>query len=79
MIFQMGYGSKLPLIMTLESCHVYSFIALETLCAQLEKIMWTSDAEDILIETGLCKRGTANKGFASVGDYNQSMREPKLL
>ena len=41
--------------------------------------MWNSDAEDILIESGLCKQGTANKGFASAGDYYQSMREDKLL
>ena len=43
------------------------------------KTMWSSDAEDILIETGLCKQGTANKGFASAWDYYQSMREHKLL
>ena len=41
------------------------------------KTMWNNDAEDILIETGLCKEGTANKGFA--GDYYQSMREHILL
>ena len=41
--------------------------------------MWNSDAEDILIETGLCKQGTANKRFASAEDYYQSMREHKLL
>ena len=33
----------------------------------VRKMMWSSDVEDILIETGLCKQGTANKGFASVG------------
>ena len=43
------------------------------------KTMWSNDAEDILIETGLCKQGTATKGFASAGDYYQSMREHKLL
>ena len=43
------------------------------------KTMWNSDAEDILIETGLCQQGTANKGFASAVDYYQSMREHKLL
>ena len=43
------------------------------------KTMWNNDVEDILIETGLCKQGTANKGFASAGDYYQSMREHKLL
>ena len=42
------------------------------------KSMWNSDAEDILMETGLCRQGTANKGFASSGDYYQSMREHKL-
>ena len=31
--------------------------------------MWNSDAEVILIETGLCKQGTVNKDFASAGDY----------
>ena len=41
--------------------------------------MWNNDAEDILIETGLCKQGSANKGFTSAGDYYQSMREHKLL
>ena len=41
--------------------------------------MWSSDAENILIETGLCKQGTANKGFVAAGDYYQSMREHKLL
>ena len=41
--------------------------------------MWNSDAEDILIETGLCKQGTANKGFASAGDYYQIMSKNKLL
>ena len=41
--------------------------------------MWNDYAEDILIETGLCTQGTANKGFASAGDYYQSMREHKLL
>ena len=41
--------------------------------------LWNSNAEDILIETGLCKEGTANKRFASAGDYYQSMREHKLL
>ena len=35
----------------------------------VEKLMWNNYAEDILIETGLCKQGTANKGFASAGDY----------
>ena len=43
------------------------------------KIMWNSDAEDILIESGLSKQGTANDGFASAGDYYQNMREHKLL
>ena len=43
------------------------------------KTMWNNDAEDILIETGLCKQGTANKGFASAGDYYQSIRDHKLL
>ena len=43
------------------------------------KTMWNNDAEDILIETGLCKQGTANKGFASAGDYYQCIREHKLL
>ena len=43
------------------------------------KTVWNSDAEDILTETGLCKQGTANKGFASAEDYYQSMREHKLL
>ena len=43
------------------------------------KTTWSSDAEYILIETGLCQRGTANKGFASAEDYYQSMREQKLL
>ena len=42
-------------------------------------IMWNSDAEDILIESGLSKQGTANNGFASAGDYYQNMREHKLL
>ena len=41
--------------------------------------IWNNDAEDILIETGLCKQGTANKSFASAGDYYQSIREHKLL
>ena len=36
------------------SC-VCSFISLETLWAQLEKL-WNSDVEDILIESGLCKK-----------------------
>ena len=53
-------------------------LALETLWAQLEKL-WNSDAKYFLLETGLCKQGTANKGFASAGDYYQSMREHKLL
>ena len=43
------------------------------------KTMWSSDAEHILIETGLCQQGTANKGFASAGDYCQSMRGHKSL
>ena len=43
------------------------------------KTMWNSGAEDILLETGLGKQGTADKGFASAGDYYQSMREHKLL
>ena len=42
--------------------------------------MWKTDAEDILIETGLCKQGTAKKkGFASAGDYYQSKHEHLLL
>ena len=43
------------------------------------KTMWNSDAEDILIETGLCKQGTANKRFALAWDYYQSMRGHKIL
>ena len=43
------------------------------------QIMWNNYAEDILIETDLCKQGTANRGFASAGDYYQCMREHKLL
>ena len=43
------------------------------------KTMWNSDVEDILIESGLCKQGTANKGFASAEDYSQSMHEHTLL
>ena len=43
------------------------------------KTMWNSHAEDILIETGLCKQGTVKNSFASAGDYYQSMRENKLL
>ena len=31
------------------------------------KTMWNSDAEDILIETGLCKQGMANNIFSSAG------------
>ena len=45
----------------------------------VEKTMWKSEAEDILLGSGLCKQGTANKAFASAGDYYQSMREHKLL
>jgi len=30
-----------------------------------KKYIWHSDAEEILIETSLCKQGMANKGFAS--------------
>ena len=44
-----------------------------------KKTVWNSDAEDILIETALSKQGSANKGFASAGDYYQSMREHKLV
>jgi len=43
------------------------------------KTIWNNDAEDSLIETGLYKQGTANKGFASVRDYYQIMCEHKLL
>ena len=45
------------------------FLSLETLWAAVKTYMWNSDAEDILIETGLCKQGKANKCFASAGDY----------
>ena len=48
-----------------------------TVMGAVRKTMWNSNAEDILIETGLCKQGMA-KGFASVGDYYQSMYEHKL-
>ena len=58
------------------SC-VCSFTSLETFMRKVGKTMWNSDAEDFLIESGLCKQGTANKGFASAGDYYQSMREHK--
>ena len=43
------------------------------------KTKWNSDTEDTLIETALSKQGSANKGFASAGDYYQSMREHNLL
>ena len=80
MIFRMSYGRKLrTLMMTLESyCHM-------CVCCFIyggrswKKTVRNSDAEDILIETGKCKQGTASKGFASAGDYYQSMREHKLL
>jgi len=35
--------------------------------------------EDILIETGLCKQGTANQSFGSAGDYYQSIHAHKIL
>ena len=49
----------------------------ENVMGAVGKTMWNSNAEDILIETGLCKQGTA-KGFASAGDYYQSMCKHKL-
>ena len=43
------------------------------------KIMRNSGAEDILVQSGTCKLGTANKIFGPAGDYYQSMRAHKLL
>ena len=81
MVFRRGYGSNLPPMVTLESYgHVCVVSSLwKRYGRSWKKTMWSSDAEHILIKTGLCKQGTANKGFASAGDYYQSMREQKLL
>ena len=43
------------------------------------KTMWNNNAEDTLIETDLCKQGTANKGFPSAGDYYQSNLGNKMV
>ena len=43
------------------------------------KIMMNSGAEDILVETGLCKLGMAKKIFGSAGDYFQSLCAHQLL
>jgi len=70
MVFRMGYGSKVLLMITVEyCCHVcvVSYRWKRYGC-NWKKTMWNSDAEDILIETGLCKEGTSNKRFASTGD-----------
>ena len=81
MIFRMGWGS-MPLLMTTPEsyCHVWAVSSRwkRYVMGAVGKTVWNSDVEDILIETGLCKQGTANKGFVSAEDYYQSMREHKL-
>ena len=73
MIVRIGYGTKLALMMTLES-----FYHVCVCLGAVGKTMWNSGAEDILIETGLFKQGTANKCFASAGNYYQKYARTQI-